>query len=277
MVVVALGCAWLTLCLLYWQGSWQLLYHPRAAITQTPASAGLGFEPVRFGASETGQPRLTGWWIPGDPVNPPFTVLYLHGANGNLSDTVTALAALHKLHLGVFAIDYRGFGQSEPARPSEKLLRQDAEQALDWLTSTRHVAPGSVVLYGEGLGANLAAELAAAHREVAGAILECVTEGALEDPMRPVFADSRSRLVPARALVADRYDLQASAQELRIPSLWILPQPAANQPAIAPAASKLVQAPSTQVWLISPFLDDPHYGAELERWLDDLPAKREMP
>src|SRR5271154_2695056 len=85
--------AWLTLCLLYWQGSWQLLYHPKAAITRTPASAGLNYEPVRFATTETGATQLTGWWIPNQDAR--FTVLYLHGADGNLSDTVDTLTALH--------------------------------------------------------------------------------------------------------------------------------------------------------------------------------------
>ena len=36
-IVAAAICAWLTLCLLFWQGSWQLLYHPASAVTRTPA------------------------------------------------------------------------------------------------------------------------------------------------------------------------------------------------------------------------------------------------
>src|SRR5277367_6733550 len=39
-------CCWLALCLLFWQGSWQLLYHPAAAVTRTPASEGMAFDPV---------------------------------------------------------------------------------------------------------------------------------------------------------------------------------------------------------------------------------------
>ncbi len=70
-LVVGLACAWLTLCLLYWQGSWQLLYHPKAEIAATPARIGLPFEPVKFAATETGTNQLTGWWLPAE--NPGFT------------------------------------------------------------------------------------------------------------------------------------------------------------------------------------------------------------
>jgi len=60
-------CGWLALCLLFWQGSWQLLYHPQAAVEKTPASAGLAFSPVAFAATDEGEPRLKGWWIPAAP------------------------------------------------------------------------------------------------------------------------------------------------------------------------------------------------------------------
>src|SRR5580698_8150904 len=63
-LLAAILCAWLTLCLLYWQGSWQLLYHPKAALTRTPASTGLPFEQVHFADTETGTNQLTGWWLP---------------------------------------------------------------------------------------------------------------------------------------------------------------------------------------------------------------------
>src|SRR5271170_7441505 len=150
--------AWLTLCLLYWQGSWQLLYHPKATITRTPASAALSYEPVRFATTETGATQLTGWWIPNQDAR--FTVLYLHGADGNLSDTVDTLTALHGAGLAVFAMDYRGYGQSQPGSPSEKQWFDDANHALDYMTQMRHLQASSIVLFGDGLGANLAAKVA---------------------------------------------------------------------------------------------------------------------
>ena len=259
-VTAALICGWLALCLLYWQGSWQLLYHPAAAITATPAKAGLSYEPIHFAAKETGETQLTGWWLPSPGAG--RTVLYLHGADGNLSGTVETLAALHAQNLAVFAIDYRGYGQSGPGRPTEKLLRQDAEWALTWLTVTRGFAPKTIVIYGSGLGANMAAELAADHGEVAGVVLD----QPLPNAMAPVFNDSRSRLVPARWLVKDRFDLTAAAQSLKIPSLWLLD---AGQLA-APAAYAATPGKKTEVWLKAPKLTDPNFAPALTRWLDDL-------
>ena len=266
--LAALGCAWLTLCLLYWQGNWQLLYHPNPTITRTPASVGLTYEPIHFAATETGTTQLTGWWLP-DP-NASRTVLYLHGADGNLSNTLESLTALHQQGLAVFAIDYRGYGQSQPARPNEKQLRQDAEWGLTWLTVTRSIPAKSIIVYGSGLGANLAAELAANHNELAGVILE----QPLQNALGPVFNDPRSRLVPARWLVQDRYDLVASTNRLRVPSLWLF---AGNDPNQKSAASqtcedayRAVKVQKESVWLQSPFSADPHFAESLQRWLDNL-------
>jgi len=264
----AVACAWLALCLLYWQGSWQLLYHPKAAITHTPASENIAFEPVHFAATETGVTQLTGWWIPNSDAR--YSALYLHGADGNLSDTVDTLAALHRNNLAIFAFDYRGYGQSHiegtPIRPNEKQLRQDAEWALTWLTLTHHVTPKSIVIVGSGLGANLAAELAADHSEVAGVILD----QPLENPTAAIFNDSRSRLVPAHWMVKDRYDLSSASASLRLPSLWLFAQPQAA--AGTPEAFRAVPSQKTSVWLKTPIIADPHFDETLKRWLDDLPS-----
>ena len=258
---------WLALCLLYWQGSWQLLYHPKAVITRTPASAGLAYEPVRFAVTETGTTQLTGWWIPAPSENASrFTVLYLHGADGNLSDTVDTQAALHKAGLAVFAIDYRGYGQSQPARPSEKRLYQDVESAMTWLTGMRQIPAKNIVVFGSSLGANLATELAAEHSDLAGIILD----QPVQTPLNAVFADPRSRLVPAHWLVHDRYDLTAAAAALRTPSLWLLAKPDPAQPAQLPADYKAVPGKKSSAWMESPASADAHFAETMHRWLDDL-------
>src|SRR5580692_11021113 len=122
-IVAAALCAWGTLCLLFWQGSWQLLYHPTAAVTRTPASVGLAFDSVGFAATEAGEPQLKGWWIAGEPGSR-YTAIYMHGADGNLSGTVDALIPLHDAGLNVFAFDYCGYGNSKFERPSEAHWRE---------------------------------------------------------------------------------------------------------------------------------------------------------
>jgi uncharacterized protein len=264
-VVAAALCAWGALCLLFWQGSWQLLYHPAAAIARTPASAGLTFDPVGFAATEEGAPRLKGWWIPAadGAAFGRFTVLFLHGQSGNLGDTVDMLDRLHRLGVNVLTFDYRGYGQSEFARPSEARWRQDAEWALQYLTATRHVNPNAIVLDGQGLGANLTLEAGAAHPELAGVILE----SPIASPMDAIWNDARAKLVPARLLVRDRYNLDAVAAGLQIPALWFEPQAGSSQ---EPAAYTKIAARKSIVWLSSSANEDKPFMDAVSRWLDDL-------
>ncbi len=268
-VAAAAVCAWATLCLLFWQGSWQLLYHPKAAVTRTPAGAGINFDAVRFAATDAGQLQLQGWWIPA-AANAKFarcTVVYLHGQNGNLSGAVTALAALHHLGVNVFAFDYRGYGQSEFAHPSEAHWREDAAWALDYLTGTRHMDPRTIVLAGDGLGANLAIEAAAARPELAGVI----ARQPLIDASSAIFDDPRARLVPARLLVRDRWNLSAAAAALRIPSLWLL----AGNGGLEPEAIGKIPARKTVVWMGMGDAVEKNYADALTRWLDELTSTGE--
>jgi uncharacterized protein len=270
-VAAAAFCCWGVFCLLFWQGSWQLLYHPASRVTETPAAAGLHFDAVAFAATDTGTTRLAGWWIPAESqaAFSKYTVLYLHGKDGNLGNTVDSLAELHAAGVNLLAFDYRGYGQSQFVHPSEAHWRQDTEWALQYLTGTRQIAPASIVLDGEGLGADLALEEAAAHSELAGVILR----RPIVDPVRVIFSDPRSRLVPARLLVRDRYDLDAPAAKLRFPSLWLLSSAGPEAPDREPIAYQRVTARKMIVWLGAGSAAKRQLADALSRWLAELPGK----
>ena len=76
-----------------------------------------------------------------------------------------------RLGVGVFIVDYRGYGLSE-GRPSEKGIYMDAEAAFDYLASDLGLnVERDVILLGRSLGAGVAVEMATRHR-VRGVILE---------------------------------------------------------------------------------------------------------
>src|ERR1700722_12384994 len=65
-VTLAVGavCAYATLCLLFYQGSWQLTSHPPQPVSTPPASLSIPYEEIKFDPPEPGKPQLAGWWIP---------------------------------------------------------------------------------------------------------------------------------------------------------------------------------------------------------------------
>jgi len=267
-LVAALVCAWGTLCILFWQGSWQLLYHPTSAVTRTPASVNLPFESVGFATIASGEPQLHGWWIPASHAR--YTAIFLHGETGNIGDAVDFLVPLHAAGLNLFALDYRGYGQSHFVHPSEARLREDANSAIGYLTNTRHIPIGSIILVGRDLGANLALEVAAAHPDLGGVVLQAP----LESPTSAIFNDPRARLVPARLLVSDRWDTSGAASNLLIPSLWFYWAPAGTDIAAEdkPPVFERVQARKMLVWLTGSRQEAAQFGSALSTWLDQLQA-----
>ena len=229
------------------------------------------FEPVGFAADETGQLRLSGWWIPSSPgatLNR-YTILYLHGAIGNLGDNIDELSRLHALGPNIFAFDYRGYGQSQFAHPSEARWQEDAGWTLSYLTQTRHVDPHTIVLMGNELGADLALEVAAMHPELAGVIVQ----SPVEDPASAIFNDSRAGLVPARLLVRDRYDIDAAAAKLAVPSLWLLPSNTNAPNAGEPTAFTKASATKQLIRITTAQDSASQTSNAISHWLADLPAR----
>lgn len=216
-LVAAAVCGYGALCLLFYQGQWQMLYHPSRTITATPATPGLAFDDIRFDVTDTGVPRLDGWWIPAQGNSTgAATILYLHGSRGSLSDCVPTLAALHRLGVNVFAIDYQGFGRSAGRHPTERLLDDDAMAAWTYLTGTRHIPARRIVVYGEGVGATLAA-LVAARATPAGAILQDPNP-----PARQIFlADPRVRILPLFLLQNEFLSPAHDLARGRVPRLFL--------------------------------------------------------
>ena len=279
--------AYLSLCLLVYQGSWQFILHPAPlgapAQDRTPASIGIPFQPVRFDASATGTPRLTAWWMPGsDPAA--TTVLFLHDGSGSLPANLPTLALLHQAGVNIFAIDYRGFGASDRTHPTEASMAQDTASALAYLTETRHLPAGRIVPYGTGLGAALAARLALSNAQLPALIVDNPDLHTVPG----VIADPRARLLPMRMLVSDRFEIASPLESLRIPRLLIVGGPADSAPHYdrdSAALFKSLSGPRFTVELppvpaadavtnpaafpaLSPSFPGPAYVAALRRFLD---------
>jgi uncharacterized protein len=279
-LVAALLCGYATLCLLVYQGAWQLILHPSHTIDRTPASAGLVYSDVRFDASETGQPRLTAWWIPTAPEagfqarHASFTILYLHDGSGSLSNSVPMLALLHRAGLNIFAIDYRGFGASDSSvHPSEVRMTQDAAAALEYLTATLHIPTRDIIPYGVGLGASLAANLAQANGGLAAVILDNPDP----DPASTAAAAKPSRVIPVRLLFGNKFDIKKAIATLGTPKLLIAGGPnSANAAAdlrVVQLLFKQAASPSFAVTLPSVNFED-DWQMALDRFLDQyLSAK----
>ena len=148
---------------------------PERGFFITPDQLGLAYADVVFRSGDgTG---LHGWFVPlgtrdcsgRDPV----TILFMHGAAGNISHRAKHAAALRaKLQVNVFLFDYRGYGRSG-GEPTEEGTYMDAEAAFETVCRRPEVDPERIILFGHSLGGAVAIELAVRlGRRVHGLIVE---------------------------------------------------------------------------------------------------------
>jgi hypothetical protein len=252
-VLAALICGYLTLSLLFYQGQWQLVLHPKHE-AQAPETSW-----IHFGPDKSAIPQLTGRWIPAAPgaryAN--TTILFLPSGDGSLSDFNSTLDRLHNLGVNVFAFDYRGYGYSADVHPNQLRMTQDTESAWAYLNTSRNVHAHQIIPYGIGVGASLATHLAASHSDIPALILES-PKGDLLDTVRH---DPHAGLMPVRLLFHEIFPLAAPLTALRTPKLLISKGDAA--PAFRAASD-----PKLTIEFDSP--SDATYAQALSRFLDQF-------
>jgi len=113
--------------------------------------------------------RLHGWLVrAADPAAP--MIVWFHGNGGNVTDRAPIAVDFARRGVSTFIFDWRGYGRSEGS-PSESALYDDAMTAYHFVTTTLHVPPERIVLYGESLGGPYAAHVAA-HRKAHCVVIE---------------------------------------------------------------------------------------------------------
>ena len=256
-IVAAAFCTYLTLCLLFYRGQWQIVLHP---VQEKPLTADQDHL-IRFDPGPSAQPQLAGEWFPAGAGSryDQITILFLPGGDGNRASFSETQKALHNLGLNVFTFDYRGFGQSKPARPSQQQMEEDSEAAWNYLTGIHKVAAHSIVPYGVGVGAALAVHLMEIHPDAPGVILDS-PHGDLREKVRH---DPRWSLLPVGLLFHEDFPLASPLSNLNKPKLLISVrdgEPPAFQTAAPPKITVILPTDQGQLFddAVRRFLDQ--YG-----------------
>ena len=197
---------YLSVCALVFLFQRRLQYFPtRQAVRLPMGERYRGIEDVELQTAD--ELRIHAWYWPGAR---PVTLVIFHGNGGDRSHRLDWMETLHGLGLGVFVLDYRGYGGSQGS-PTETGLYTDAEVALDWL-SDRSV--GDLVYVGESLGSGVAVEMAV-RRPPAALIIQSGFSSAV-DVARSVYW-----FLPVRLLMSDPYDSIAKIDKLHVPLLQV--------------------------------------------------------
>lgn len=205
----------LCLALRLWQN--HLIFLPSARLEATPAQVGLSFEDVSIPVL-TWQGKLAqlhGWWLPHRTSSD--VLLYFHGNASNIGSNLGYAKTLHEAGFSLLMIDYRGYGKSKGAFPTESEVYRDAQAAWQYLVKTKGIAPENIFLYGHSLGAAIAIDLAVRQPQVAGVIVDSAfTSMADMARYQPLYS-----LFPIDLLLTQRFDSLAKLSLLKSPLLVI--------------------------------------------------------
>jgi hypothetical protein len=170
-------------------------------------------EEVFLPAAAAGE-RIHAWWWPAENPDAPV-VYYLHGVRWNLTGQLNRISQLRRFGFSVFAIDYRGFGQSDGDVPSETTVYEDARIGWQWLVAHEPDASKRYI-YGHSLGGAVAIDLAAqVSREAEGA------RGLIVESSFTTLHDVVSEMGYGWVPVSQKFDSISKIGQVRMPVLLV--------------------------------------------------------
>lgn len=201
-----------------WASQSRFIFEPVRTLVVKPGELSFPVADVTIPVSSTrtGEQTLHAWWMPAGRSDAKL-VLYFHGNEGNVSTSLGETALLRSLGYSVLVVDYRGYGQSDGAFPSEASVYEDAESALDALEDDWRLKPQDIYVYGHSLGAAIAIDLAARHPELGGLIVE----SAFTSIYDMAKLDSKYGIFPVGLLLNQRFESIKKVALLDLPVLYI--------------------------------------------------------
>ncbi len=209
-ILVAVLAVYVLACGALYAAQTHFIFFPERDIAFTPKEFGCSAEDVSI--SEQSH-TMRGWWLPGTNGN---TVLYLHGNAGNIGANAEHACRFQKMGFSVLLFDYRGYGNSDGAFPSEKSVYEDADRAWSYLID-QHVKPANLIIYGHSLGGAVAIETSKRHPDARALISES-TFTSLADVAE---LDRAYRIFPLALLMNQRMDSLSKVSKLKLPILFI--------------------------------------------------------
>ena len=142
------------------------------------------------------------------------TLVHFHNNRQTVEAVADLARAIRSRGLGVLLVEYRGYGESRGEEPSGGRGSTATPRPRSPCSLPEARVPTRVVLSGTSLGTGIAAEMA---RRGRGSRLVLVTPYT----SIPDLVTDRVPGVPARLLLADRFETLAKAPDIHVPTLVI--------------------------------------------------------
>jgi alpha-beta hydrolase superfamily lysophospholipase len=214
---LALGIAVLAGCATLDERQRAWIFQPSDRSWSGGLAAAEGMEDVWIGfkakASGDEMATLHGLWLPAEQPKAPV-LLYLHGARFNVTGSAPRMRRMQELGFSVLGVDYRGFGKSTHALPSEESAYEDARAAWNWLARKYPDRPRYV--FGHSLGGPIAINLATEVNDESGTIVEG-TFTSIAD----VVSTSKWGWMPVSLLITQRFEAARKVGKIGSPLLVV--------------------------------------------------------
>lgn len=174
----------------------------------------LKYEEVRL-TVDTAQ--ITGIFL--KPVQKPKgTILFFHGAGGNVTSYTFMTMPLVEAGYQVMMIDFRGYGKST-GKPTHLNIAQDGQAILDYLLQRKDVKGTKVILYGASMGSQIAVKLAKENEpKIAALILDGTISSFTDIALHHAPAEHHPMIKQMPSPYAAKEDIKAVR---KIPVLFI--------------------------------------------------------
>lgn len=149
---------------------------------------------------------------------PKATVLFFHGAGGNISKYLFMTKPMVAAGYQVFMIDLRGYGKST-GKPTHLNIAKDAQTVLDYLLTRKDVQKTKLLIYGASIGSQAAVNLTKNNQ---GKIAALVLDGPISS-FTDIAADKspEAQREMIRKYLPSPYSAKEDIKAITIPKLFI--------------------------------------------------------
>jgi pimeloyl-ACP methyl ester carboxylesterase len=103
-------------------------------------------------------------------TSPKATVLFFHGAGGNISTYMYMIESLVKNEYQVYAVDFRGYGKSS-GKPTHINVAKDIEVIYSKMKKNTNIKNTKLIVYGASLGCQIATHFTNIHQNEVDALI----------------------------------------------------------------------------------------------------------